>query len=190
MPNKTMTTVKMRSPKSALTASAAAMVLLLLGSCSAGQSQPASSAVPSTGASVPSLHHDEGSDLGLEGPTGSPTPVSTPTWNKAEQALATDIARRASTAFVDTKVSAQIWRQNLAGFLTQDAQALYSTASNESMPYGAVTKVGTPIQDKAHPMFIDVPVQVEGGALTIMLQYNDEYTKLLVYKIDPAENNG
>lgn len=162
---------------------------LSLAGCGNGEHAPASSA-PESSSPHPSLHHDEGSDLGLEGPTGSPTPVSTPAWNKAEQARATDIARRASTAFVDTKVSAQIWRQNLAGFLTQDAQALYSTASNESMPYGAVTKVGTPIQDKAHPMFIDVPVQVEGGALTIRLRYNDEYTKLLVYKIDPAENNG
>ncbi|WP_147391682.1 hypothetical protein [Galactobacter valiniphilus] len=176
-----------RTSKNALTASAAALVLpLLLGACSASTSQPASSAASTSGAAVPSLHHDEGSDLGLEGPTGSPTPVSTPAWNKAEQERAADIAHRAAAAFVDTKVSAQIWRQNLAGFLTQDAQALYSTASNESMPYGAVTKVGAPVQDKAHPMFIDVPVQVEGGALTIKLQYNDDYTKLLVYKIDPA----
>lgn len=166
------------------TAALVAAALALTG-CGSSKQTPASSAVEASSA-LPSLHHDEGSDLGLEGPTGSPTPVSTPAWNKAEQERAADIAHRAAAAFVDTTVSAQIWRQNLAGFLTQDAQALYSTASNESMPYGAVTKVGAPVQDKAHPMFIDVPVQVEGGALTIKLQYNDDYTKLLVYKIDPA----
>lgn len=162
---------------------------LSVAACGSTEQAPGGSAHESSSA-LPSLHHDEGSDLGLEGPTSSPAPVKTPAWNKAEQERAADVARRAATAFVDTTVSAQIWRQNLAGFLTQDAQALYSTASNESMPYGAVTKVGSPAQDKAHPMFIDVPVQVEGGALTIKLQYNDDYTKLLVYKIDPAKNNG
>ena len=171
------------SPVLAATVSAA----LLLSACAPSPQHAEGTAATSPGAAVPSLQEDHGSDSGLEGPTASPTPVKVPAFDAAEKTKTQRLAARAARAFVDTAVSPEIWRQNLAQVLSPDARALYSTASNQSLPYGKVTKVGPAVQDPKYPMFVEVKASVEGGALTIKMKYTDDYTGIEVYKILPAQ---
>lgn len=157
---------------------------LALTACGGPSQAPLASTATSSSAPLPSLHHDAGSDVGLEGPLDTPEPVKIPAWTESEKERAATVAKKAATAFVDTSVTPNVWRKNLAQFLTKDAQDLYSTASNESLPYGEVTKSGAPARDPKHPMFVDVPVQVDGGSLLLRLQYTEDYRELLVYKIE------
>lgn len=181
------------SQRSSATAAAAALVVLCttLAGCTSPQADPppssrASSSESSTAATAPS-DAAGGGDAGLEGPTASPHAGKLPTWSQAEAKKARAAARAAVVAFVDSKAPAKKWRANLSKHLAPGVSDKYQYTDPSTLPYGKVTKVGKPEPNKEHPMFVTVPVTVEGGQLSVELVYSDDYKHFGATNFTPSQ---
>lgn len=158
-------------------------LLVSLSSCSSPAPAPMPSDTPTaTQSSASRGEHEHGGDAGLEGTTESPSTYTRPQWSENEKKKARDVAEKATKAFVDSSKNREDWFAALSPFLTVDARSSYEYTDPKTMPFGKVKKVGTPKQNPDFPDFIDVPVQVAGGSLTVELHYSEDYKKLQVIR--------
>lgn len=155
-----------------------------LTACSSPTEPRESSEIPaSTAPSASSEGHNHGGgDAGLEGSTEAPVTHVRPTWSKAEEKKAREVAEKATRAFVNTSKSQKDWLVGLSPYLEPDARSTYAYTDPKTLPYGKLKKVGTPKPNSKYADFVDVPVQVAGGSLNVELHYSEDYKKLQVIR--------